>query len=276
MSVARSDQRSYRSPLPFDWRWNDFGFIGPEAVGFDGDPDDDFALRLRARSRQLLRVYGDAADVEGDNGVDVAMPANFPRLAGGLVLEDAEDGYATMAWPWTPPQMIGSDGFTVLVEFVEGGTIDRTSNTLGMVNFGKSGSRSTSLASFEIVKDTSGNDIYRAKLNLSGGLRQTSGSDYANNEINVDDEVVMLAGVERDAGDIRTFLDIWVDGVRLAGPFRSSYAARSVPAAWQDEIGAINARSNGTEVGTNTFRRIAWDRGVHTGPDGLEHFGVVL
>ena len=130
---------AHRPPLPFDWRWSDFGFLGPEAVGFDGDPDDSDALRLRARSRQLLTIEGNAADVGGDNGVDVAMPADFPRLAGGLVLEDAEDGYATLDWPWTPPQMIGEDGFTVLVEFVEGGTIDDSSETWRWCISGRAG-----------------------------------------------------------------------------------------------------------------------------------------
>ena len=279
-SPALARRTAHRAPLPFDFRAHDFGFIGPEWIGLDGDPDDDDKIRIRSRTNHLLRVVrSGAAAVTADNGVDVTLPPGFPRLdSNGLLLASSETEYAVMdSWPWTPAQMIGTDGFTVLVHFVEGGTISEDGSTIALFNFGQSGASDATAPSFELVKGSTGNQIYQAALNHASGQLITPDTAYAQSDISLDDEVILLAGVERDNGNLDVFLDGWVGGTRLTGaPFLGGAAARSVPSEWNDETAALNARDDGTGVGTNTIRRLAWDRGVHKGTTGLAHFGITL
>ena len=280
MSRARFDQTKHRSPLPFDFRAHDFGLIGPQWRGIDGDPTDEDKIRLRSRTNHLLKVVrSGAAAVTADNDVAVTLPPGFPRLdSGGLLLASAETEYAVVdSWPWTPAQMIGTDGFTVLIHFKEGGTISEDGSSIALFNFGHSGASDAASPSFEITKGSSGNQIYQAALNHASGQLITSDTAFANTDITQDDEVILLAGVERDNGELDVFLDGWVGGTRLTGaPFLAGAAARAVPSDWNDETAALNARDDGTEVGTNTIRRLAWDRGVHQGTTGLAHFGITL
>ncbi len=280
MSRARFDQTKHRPPLPFDFRAHDFGLIGPEWRGLDGDPGDEDKIRLRGRTGHLLEVIrSGAAAVTADNDVAVTLPPGFPRLdSGGLLLASAETEYAVMdSWPWTPAQMIGEDGFTVLIHFKEGGTISDAGNVIALLNFGQSGASDATAPSFEITKGSTGNQIYQAALSHASGQLITSDTAYAQSDISLDDEVILLAGVERDNGDLDVFLDGWVSGTRItAAPFLAGSATRAVPSDWTDETAALNARDDGTEVGTNTIQRLAWDRGVHQGTTGLAHFGITL
>ena len=279
MSRARFDQTKHRSPLPWDFRSHDFGFIGPQWRGLDGDPDDGDKIRLRSRTGHLLRVVrSGAAAVTADNDVDVTLPPGFPRLdSGGLLLAASETEYAVMdSWPWTPAQMIGTDGFTVLVHFVEGGTIS-SSSSVALFNFGQSGASNVGSPSFEIRKGSTGKQIYQATLNHASRPLITPDRAYTQSDISLDDELILLAGVERRKRRLDVFLDGWVGGTRLMGaPFLAGSARRAVPSDWTDETAALNARDDGTEVGTNTIRRLAWDRGVHQGTAGLAHFGITL
>ncbi len=278
-SPALARRTAHRAPPPFDFRAHDFGFIGPEWIGLDGDPDDDDKIRIRSRTNHLLRVVrSGAAAVTADNGVDVTLPPGFPRLdSNGLLLAASETEYAVVdSWPWTPARMIGTDGFTLLVHFTEGGTIS-SSSSVALFNFGKSGASDATAPSFEITKGSTGNKIYQAALNHASGQLITPNTAYANTDITQDDQVILLAGVDRSNGDFDVFLDGWVGGTRLTGaPFLAGAAERGVPSAWTDETAALNARDDGTEVGTNTIRRLAWDRGVHQGTAGLAHFGITL
>ena len=279
MSRVRFDQTKHRPRLPFDFRAHDFGFIGPEWRGLDGDPDDSDKIRIRTRTNQLIEVVrSSAAALTADNDVAFTLPPGFPRLdSDGLLLAASETEYAVIdSWPWTPTQMIGDDGFTALVHFTEGGTIS-SSSSVALFNFGKSGASGATSPSFEITKGSTGNQIYQAALNHASGQLITSATAYANTDISLDDEVILLAGVERSNGNLDVFLDGWVGGTRLTGaPFLGGAAARSVPSEWTDETAALNARDDGTGVGTNTIRRLAWDRGVHQGTTGLAHFGITL
>ena len=274
MSIARRDQREYRSPWPFDWRASDRGVTGRHAWGLSGDPDDSDKLRIRTRSGHLLEPEGDGADVEG-----VTLPEDFPRLTpDGLEMTRADSEYLLFdPWPWDPPTMIGDVGFTVLVRWIEKGTLRQSNQVGSLVNFGKHGARSSNEEGYEIVRDLSGNSIYRSVLILPTGRVQTASTAFTWGHIPADSDAVMLAGVQRDGGDFRAFLDLWADGVRADNaPFFSGPQTRDVPSDWSDDIGGINARTHGLEVGTNTFKRVAWDRGVHTGTDGLAHFGEYL
>lgn len=285
MTHVRHDQRKHRSPFPFDWRANEHGLIGPQWRGLDGDANDSDKIRLRTRTGHLIQVVrSGAAAITADNGVSVTMPPGFPRLNDdGCLMEASETEYGKIVddsgtiWPWTPTQMIGDDGFTVFGHFEEGGTISDAGNVVGLFNFGEAGAAVATQPSFEVFKGDSGNEIYQARLNHASGALVTAADAYANAAITATDEVLFLAGVSRSGGNLDVFFDAWVNGTRLtSAPFLAGAAARTVPSAWQDETAAINARDDGSEVGTNTFKRLCWDQGVWQGTTGLAHFGVTL
>ena len=72
-----------------------------------------------------------------------------------------------------------------------------------MFNFGHSGASDAASPSFEITKGSSGNQIYQAALNHASGQLITSNTAFAQSDISLDDEVILLAGVERDNGAVQ-------------------------------------------------------------------------
>ena len=278
---VRADQRRYRSPFPFDWRASDFGLLGSVEVGPTGDPDDSDKLRLRARSGQLIEPRGGTAQaIDVDEGSDRTLFSAWPRITSeGWRMASAGGEFARLGWPWTPADMFGDAGFTVLVDMVDEG-VNAGSNDQTILVLGEAGNLSPSANAFHVVWDNGGYGNYRAYLTIGSSVA-TGVSEYTNSDISTGDRVVMLAGVKRTSSGtkVQAFLDIWADGTRLdSTPFESSEATKTIPSAWTDpDKAAIGALYSGSgKVVDASFRRVAWDRGVHQGTAGLTHFGVDL
>ena len=272
-----SGRVSHRPPLPFDWRAFDFGFIGSQRVGHDGDPDNNDRFRLRSRSGHLIRVHGsNVSGIEVEYGTDVGLPDGFPRInEHGLLLHDSDDEYATLDWPWDAERMLSQDhgGFTVLVQFREHSTLLQGGRRV-LFALGHAGIWTNSQPHFDISKDQ---DIYRSSIYTTGSNARTSDSAYADDAIEQNDEVVCLAGVRRGSTTLQSFIDLWVNGTRVgSSEFTSSNVTATAPDDWDDDVAALNARTQGQERGINFFRRISFDVGIWTGPEGLNHFGVDL
>ena len=275
--LESSGRLEYRAPLPFDLRHFDVGFVGRSRFGFDGDPSARDAIRIRSRSGYLVevRASGRTVDLEADNGVTVTMPAGFPRLTDDGLALDAPGERAVLGWPWDPSTMIGDHGFTVCLTFRDVSAISQVGAEVAVFNLGKDGQRSDRAPAFELRKSASGSGVYRAGFSTADGIIQTADDAFPRALIPVGSWVTVLAGVERNAAELRTFLDVWVSEKQVAGaPFRTGWVSRNLPASWTNEVAAAGARPNGDQSGGIVLHRLAWDRGVHLGRDGLRHFDV--